>query len=303
MLDVGSQLRAGREAKGLTIDQAFKATRIKAIYLEALEANRVDALPGLVQARGFVRSYANFLGLDGESLASTLDSNRAALAPEPVALPAPRSLNTSPAPKAATSVSAPIPAAPDRAVPRRTIELPSIPKIALSSKPDTAPASPGGIPTSVLIVGAIVLFVIGAVLVLSALTSNSQSVPDSNLPQPANTVLASVEEIMARPSGPVSITLTAREHVWARITVDGLIAFEGMLDPAAPRTIDGDDQIVVETGNAAALTIEHHGRSDVLGERGRLVAREFHSAGSTDVPLTVTRGGFGAPISTSPITP
>ena len=76
MTDIGSQLRAAREAQGLTLEQAFKATRIKQSYLEAIEANQFHTLPGPVQARGFVRSYANFLSLDGEHLASLLDADK-----------------------------------------------------------------------------------------------------------------------------------------------------------------------------------------------------------------------------------
>src|SRR5512137_2355180 len=76
MTDIGSQLRAAREAQDLTLEQVFKATRIKQSFLEAIEANQFQALPGPVQARGFVRSYANFLGLDGEHLASALDADK-----------------------------------------------------------------------------------------------------------------------------------------------------------------------------------------------------------------------------------
>ena len=79
MDDIGSQLRATREAQGLTLEQAYKATRIKMSYLEAIEANQINALPGPVQARGFIRSYANFLGLDGEQLASALDAEKVAV--------------------------------------------------------------------------------------------------------------------------------------------------------------------------------------------------------------------------------
>src|SRR5512137_1697635 len=91
MTDIGSQLRAAREAQSLTLEQVFKATRIKQPFLEAIEANQFQALPGPVQARGFVRSYANYLGLDGEHLASALDADKTpasgvrSLTPPPVA--------------------------------------------------------------------------------------------------------------------------------------------------------------------------------------------------------------------------
>lgn len=285
MTDVGSQLRAAREAQGLTIVQVFKATRIKSVYLEALEANRISALPGPVQARGFVRSYANYLGLDGETLASTLDvlGPVTPVAPPPVVKPS--------APVAAKPLSP----APDRSVPRsvRSIELPSIPKISLGGNRDTAPASPGGVPTSVLVIGAIVLFVIGALLIISALTSGARPLPtpDSNVPLSGETRVVDIPSSVAQTAvAPVSITLTASEHVWLRVLRDGQTAFEGLMTPAETRDWVAADQLIVETGNAAALTVSAATRSGVLGQRGQIVARAWSRSGSEDVPVGAARG-------------
>ena len=279
MTDVGSQLRAAREAQGLTIAQAFKATRIKSVYLEALEANRISALPGPVQARGFVRSYANFLGLNGETLASTLDA-LGATAPTP----APPVVKSS-APVAVK----PLTPAPDRSMPRpaRSIELPSIPKISLGGNRDTAPASPGGIPTAVLIIGALVLFVIGALLIFSALTSaRPLPTPGSNVPLSGDTRVVDIPSLPAQASfAPVSITLTASEHVWLRVIRDGQLAFEGLMTPDETHDWIAADQVIVETGNAAALSVGAQTRSGVLGKRGQIVARAWNRSGSEDVPL------------------
>ena len=285
MTDVGSQLRAAREAQGLTIAQVFKATRIKSVYLEALEANRISALPGPVQARGFVRSYANYLGLDGETLASTLD----VLGPVTPVAPPPVVKSTAPV------AAKPLSPAPDRSVPRsaRSIELPSIPKISLGGNRDTAPASPGGVPTSVLVIGAIVLFVIGALLIFSALTSGARPLPtpDSNVPLSGETRVVDIPSNVAQATiAPVSITLTASEHVWLRVLRDGQTAFEGLMTPAETRAWAADDQLIVETGNAAALTVSAAARSGVLGQRGQIVARAWSRSGSEDVPLGAARG-------------
>ena len=64
MSELGERLRAAREAKGLTLAQAEQATRIRRTFLEALEEEHFDALPGVVYAKGFIRNYAQFLGLD-----------------------------------------------------------------------------------------------------------------------------------------------------------------------------------------------------------------------------------------------
>ena len=280
MTDVGSQLRVAREAQGLTIAQVFKATRIKPVYLEALEANRISALPGPVQARGFVRSYANFLGLNGETLASTLD----ALGPVTPTAPPPVVK-----PSAPVAVK-PLTPAPDRSVPRsaRAIELPPIPRISLGGNRDTAPASPGGVPTSMLIIGAIVLFVIGAILILSALTGGARPLPapDSNEPLSGETRVADVPSVVAQAAAaPVSLTLTASEHVWLRIIRDGQTAFEGLMKPDETRDWVAVDQLIVETGNAAALNVNARARSGVLGERGQIIARAWSRSGSEEVPL------------------
>ncbi|HYE00487.1 MAG TPA: helix-turn-helix domain-containing protein [Alphaproteobacteria bacterium] len=66
---VPGQLRAAREDHGWTLPQAAEALRIRLAYLEAIEAGRWDRLPGTTYALGFIRSYADLLGLDGEDLA------------------------------------------------------------------------------------------------------------------------------------------------------------------------------------------------------------------------------------------
>jgi transcriptional regulator with XRE-family HTH domain len=298
MSDLGSQLRAARAAKGLSLEQVFKATRIKISYLEALESNRNDALPGLVQARGFVRTYANYLGLDGEALASALDSGNMIMAlPTPPA--APTSIepaqpigssikpieSTAAKPIASTSTTA----KPDRSsAPAHSTAKLRVPTLSSASAARPA-ASTGGIPTPLLIVGAVVLFLIGALLIITALSSG----PKSALP-PASSALDSTLVInsaadptrsIALNAGPMSLTLTASEHVWVRVTADGQTAFEGMLAPNATQSWTAQDQIIVETGNAAALTVTRNGQTSVLGDRGQVVARAWSHDSVEDVPI------------------
>ena len=64
--DVGSRLRAAREAKHLSVLEIADTTKISVRALEALEENDVARLPGGIFTRGFVRSYAAEVGLDPE---------------------------------------------------------------------------------------------------------------------------------------------------------------------------------------------------------------------------------------------
>jgi cytoskeleton protein RodZ len=61
---IGEALRSAREAQGKSIEEASVATRIRSSYLEALEQEQFEALGGNVYAKGFLRSYAGYLGVD-----------------------------------------------------------------------------------------------------------------------------------------------------------------------------------------------------------------------------------------------
>ena len=66
---LGETLQRARQARGITIEDAERATRIPRRYLEALEQENFGILPAPVYARGFLRSYSGYLGLDpGELL-------------------------------------------------------------------------------------------------------------------------------------------------------------------------------------------------------------------------------------------
>lgn len=65
---LGETLRRARTAKGITIEDAERVTRIPRRYLEALELENFGILPAPVYARGFLRSYASYLGLEPKEL-------------------------------------------------------------------------------------------------------------------------------------------------------------------------------------------------------------------------------------------
>ena len=67
-------LRERREAMGVTLAEVEVATRIRQKYLSALEAEEWHLLPGEVVGRGFLRNYADYLGLDPQEI---MDRRRA----------------------------------------------------------------------------------------------------------------------------------------------------------------------------------------------------------------------------------
>jgi len=65
---LGSLLRQTREARGLTLTDVANDTFIRSQYLQALEEADLSRLPEPVYVQGFIKRYANYLGLDGEAL-------------------------------------------------------------------------------------------------------------------------------------------------------------------------------------------------------------------------------------------
>lgn len=68
MASFGESLRRERELRRVTLREVSEATKINVRYLEALERNEFDHLPGGVFITGFIRSYARYIGVDDSEM-------------------------------------------------------------------------------------------------------------------------------------------------------------------------------------------------------------------------------------------
>jgi cytoskeleton protein RodZ len=66
MFEIGTSLREARLRQGLDFPELEQATKIRGKYLRALEDEQFDLLPAQTYVKGFLRSYAEYLGLDGQ---------------------------------------------------------------------------------------------------------------------------------------------------------------------------------------------------------------------------------------------
>jgi helix-turn-helix protein len=66
VFEIGDSLREARQRRGTDFAHAEQATKIRSGYLRALEDEQFDQLPSPTYVKGFLRSYADFLGLDGQ---------------------------------------------------------------------------------------------------------------------------------------------------------------------------------------------------------------------------------------------
>lgn len=82
-MPVGEILRRAREHYGQSLSDIERALRIRACQLEAIETGHIEALPGRVYAIGFVRSYSEYLGLDGAHMVHLFKEQAGRVANDP----------------------------------------------------------------------------------------------------------------------------------------------------------------------------------------------------------------------------
>ena len=90
MLEIGSTLQEARTRQGLELQDAAEATRIRVKFLAALEGERFAELPAEVYAKAFLRTYADYLGLESELFVAELNARIVASRPPPPPPPEPR---------------------------------------------------------------------------------------------------------------------------------------------------------------------------------------------------------------------
>jgi hypothetical protein len=87
MKTVGSILQEARTAKKITFEQAETATKIRLKFLQSIESDDYSGLPSLSYAKGFVKNYSEYLGLDSGTVLAffrrqTTDVSRTSLLPK-----------------------------------------------------------------------------------------------------------------------------------------------------------------------------------------------------------------------------
>jgi len=319
--ELGNQLRRARENKSVSLEETEKATGIRKRYLEAMEEGRFDALPGQIQLRGFLRNYANYVGLNGDEMLSLYERRShsaqtpgafqptSAVRPVPMQPASPRPQPAAPPPLAQSAQpAAPSPSPMAQPQPTRSPAPRPAPATSNSIRPDWLSRLPPWLTLEVILMLLAALLVICvAVLLLSIFVAPgaTQSLapvfrpaatrtriappppPTAPAATPVSTSLPNITSSVKLTTsvGYVQVALAATEHVWVRVTTDGRTAFEGMFKPGDALNWEAKEMIVVESGNGAGLAASFNGKPvGVLGPRGQVVARAWTPAGETAPP-------------------
>ena len=261
METLGVWLRQTREARDETLRDVEVATRIRLRFLKMLEEGEFGALPGgEVQVRGFLRIYARHLGLSPDEVLTRYDREVHRVEPAPSVMP----VEAQP-----VRPASPVPPA-----------RPPAARLATPSTPGSFVPVPQWLSLETVIIACIVLiFLLVILIAVMYVVSRSRGGGETDIviapaTVSAGAVILSTQTAMAAtalptitptfpvdPEGYVMLTLRATEHVWARVMVDGMLVFEGMLEPEQPKTWSGREEVVVETGNGAGLQVTVNGQS------------------------------------------
>lgn len=84
MESIGTKLKSARSAKGVSLEQVVRDTHITKRFVEAMEDEDFDQFPGEAYLLGFLRTYASYLGLDGEEVVTLYHNIKLQEQPAPI---------------------------------------------------------------------------------------------------------------------------------------------------------------------------------------------------------------------------
>ena len=267
---LGIWLRRARETRQIALADVEKALRIRRRYLQALEMGDYTALPGEIQARGFLRNYARYLNLPVDEALARYDAEIQGRPMQPRV-------------RAATAESKP----------------PIVDRPSVFSPPQTEAeeiASTGGrIPSiifQVLFVALIFFLVVaGIAFVWLQFSNRASSTAATPTLAAAETQMPTTEETPSAPmafpvsaDGKVNTRLVANENAWISVSADASIVFQGIAAPGQIIEATADEMLIVATGNGGAFQLYINGTDwGLLGKTGEVVRRAWNPIG--EVPL------------------
>jgi len=251
---LGDEFRSARETRGLTLSEVAEQLHIRSVYLNAIETEDWKAIGAPVYIRGFIRTYARFLGLDGESAIARYNE-------------------TVPAERPSAAAAAILGADDEGGGPSLWAVLAIVVAICLvgfvgyewwsyaqdgGAREPVAAASPSA----------------SAVASPPAAAVPAASAEPGASPQPTP---ASVGSAVGAENGPTPhrITIRLTQRSWLHVAVDGAAQLEGIYPAGTSRTFTGN-AADVRAGNAGGVTVSVDGRPPaLLGKDGDVVEQRY----------------------------
>jgi cytoskeletal protein RodZ len=284
---VGDLLRAEREQQGMSISDVEKETSIRALYIESMEKGDFSALPGAAYTKGFLRNYANFLGLEADAIIAQYNSEQGI---------------STPAAEPAAGNTAVSPASQGRDSHERVSILDLEPQSGYINQ--GGDSSGGGHIVRNLAIGVVAFLVLagGAAILLgddngsetadrtSVQAQETKEEPQPAAPtqpaqpaQPAQPTQPAQPKAEAKPAAPekpasdgLEISARFNDRCWTEAEVDGAIIFEGIVEKGQTMTWSGKNKVALSFGNAGAVELTENGKLvGAAGNFGEVVTKSF----------------------------
>jgi cytoskeletal protein RodZ len=267
---IGDKLRQAREAKKLSIKDAEQGTSIRALYIDAIEKGDYKALPGEAYLKGFIKSYANFLGFDGHEAVEEYKAEQAEKAAAEEAARLAQEGEAKPQEKAKPvekkfKYTAPVGK-------KHHVQLWGRLVVSLG--------------LLVCLLGAYTFFASAddgseeaAVETETVAAKPVDTKPAVDIAAKKKTETKKKEE--AKPASDVAIELKLSDRCWLQVEVDKRVVYEGTAQGGTKLSWTGKENVKITAGNAGAVEISENGKSlGLLGESGEVVTKDYTKAAS-----------------------
>jgi transcriptional regulator with XRE-family HTH domain len=235
---LGERFRAAREARGLALSDVADQIRIRSVYLAAIEDESWSTIGAPVYVRGFLRTYARFVGIDPEEAVAAFN-------------------RTQPA----SGTGQPISARGDG-----------------SEEGEGRRRGPLLIWVAATVAVLLIAFVVYNELTMRrpAVTASAVSAPPSPAASATpSAAVATPAPLPAGPGGPRSLALVLSAPSWLRVTIDGSVSMEGTFPAGTSKTFHGKNAMV-RIGNAGGVEVYIDGKNvGKLGKSGDVIDRAF----------------------------
>lgn len=270
----GDKLRHEREARGVSLEEIAKVTKIGTRSLKALEEENFGILPGGIFNKGFVRSYARFLGLDEEKAVADYQD---AAKEEPLSV------------KVIADQSAKLKASRVPHMREGFVDNPMVRSVGVL------------LLLLALISGAYISYRRGylhsmrlqllhrkasmeagglkppstTATVLPVATAPQTPIVATSAPNPANPALPQGDTVGLLPAGEFAVSIRTSEESWLSITTDGQRPVQRLFEPNEQQTITARDRIHMVIGNPVGTELSLNGKPLAIGgnlDRPRRIA-------------------------------
>jgi cytoskeletal protein RodZ len=277
LMQIGAYLRQVREDHALSLEDVAARTMIQARLLKAIESGEIHQLPEPVYIQGFIKRYADSLGLDGNDCAKAFPTDKLMRVPEPAAWTAspaaqlrPLHLYVAYIALIMASVSllssivgrsspAPSPLASPQAETGQAQTA--------QSKPATGGSATGG--------------------------SATGDRPTVGL----STIAASPSPTRPTESTkPIQVEMKLTAQSWIEVEVDGKVTLAEVLPEGAERNWTADQELRIRSGNAGGVQLAYNGgASEPMGVPGAVEEKTFSPGGSPRAAASSSQSTSTAP--------